>query len=369
MKADRLIETFQELVAIDSPTYGEKRMAEYLKNSLTLLGLHVSEDDAGEKLGGNCGNLCALLKGNKEGDPLLFCTHMDTVEPSSGKKAVIGADGVIRSAGDTVLGADDAAGISAILEAVETLIEENLPHPDITLLFTVAEEAYARGAGVFDFTGIDAKTAYILDYDGEAGEAVYAAPTILPFTVAVEGKSAHAGFAPEQGIHAISVASQAISQLKMGRVNPDTTVNIGLIEGGTATNIVPNRCTVKGEIRSYSHPLALEQLALIRKVFEEAAAGAGATVCIEEGRGIRAYETPRDCPAVHRFERACASLGLATKLVRTFGGSDNNVLAQRGIQGLVLSSAMHRCHTCEEFTTVDELTALAQLTLKLMTID
>lgn len=363
---DRVLAEFAALVAIDSPSLGERKMGDYLRQRLGDLGLQVSEDDAGQCLGGNCGNLYGYLAGSLEGPPLLFCGHMDTVEPGSGKQAIVGPDGVIRSNGQTILGADDCAGLAAILEALQTIQAQGLPHRPVEVLLTVAEEIYCKGAKLFDYSLIQAREAYVLDLTGPVGGAAYKAPTILSFAVTVKGRAAHAGFAPEDGIHAIAAAAWAISQLNMGRVDPDTTLNIGLIEGGRATNIVPEQCLVRGEIRSYSHGKALEQMEKVRLAFAEVARTSGVTIDLATVVNCEAYETPLDHRVVERYQAACQQLGLPVALQPTFGGSDNNVLASHGIAGLVIANAMNQCHSCGEFTTVDELGRIAELTLALM---
>ncbi len=352
---ERTIDEFAALVSIDSPTFGEKQMGEYLKRQLTELGFTVSEDDAGQKLGGNCGNLYGYLEGEISGKPLLFCAHMDTVEPSRGKQAVVGSDGIIRGNGKSVLGADDCAGIVGILEALRTIKEQQIPHRPVEVLFTVAEEAYCKGAEAFDFSKIRSKEAYVLDLSGPVGAAAYQAPSILSFAATVRGKAAHAGFAPESGIHAVAAAAKAISRLDMGRIGQDTTLNVGVMEGGLATNIVPERCVVRGEIRSYSHQKALEQAGHVKKCFTQAAGEIGASAEFQVSCGCEAYETPAGHPVVERFRRACKDLGVSVSLQKTFGGSDNNHLAKHGIVGLVLANAMYQNHSCGEYATLEGL--------------
>ncbi|WP_246240935.1 M20/M25/M40 family metallo-hydrolase [Anaerocolumna sedimenticola] len=227
----RVTEEFMKLVSIDSPSFKERQMADVLKQYLIQLGFEVTEDDAYKHYDGNSGNLYGFLKGDIEGDPILFSAHMDTVEPSTGKRAVKHQDGTITSDGNTVLGADDLAGVAAILEAVRTIKEKGLSHRSIEVLFTIAEEVYIRGSEVFDYNRIKAKEAYVLDLSGPVGTAALKAPTLISFTAEFIGKASHAGFAPEKGIHAISVAAEAITAIKQGRIDEETTVNVGTIEG------------------------------------------------------------------------------------------------------------------------------------------
>jgi tripeptide aminopeptidase len=365
----RLIDEFTKLVSIDSPSYGERQMGDYITKRLTALGLTVIEDDAGEEIKGNCGNIYAFLRGNADREPQMFCAHMDTVEPSKGKQAVLGDDGVIRSRGNTVLGADDLTGVAAILEALTVITEQNLPHGPIEVLFTVAEEVYSQGGRRFDFSKIMSEQVFVLDLTGPVGTAAYTAPSILPFRAVIRGRASHAGFAPEKGIHAIAVAADAISMMPLGRIDEDTTINIGLIEGGTATNTVPEKCVVKGEVRSLDHNRALKQIEAVKRQFERAASAAHASLDFDMQTATVAYETPNGHPIFTRFEKACNSIGLSASFVKTFGGSDNNIIAELGIPGIVVANAMNKCHSREEYTTTDELTRIADLTLALMTVE
>lgn len=363
----RLVALFQELVAIDSPSFGERAMADVLTAKLKELGFSVEEDDAAEKLGGTAGNLIASLPGSLELPPILLCCHMDTVAPAFGKRAVVDPDGKIRSGGDTVLGADDLAAVAEILEAVRALREQGIPHRPVELLVSAAEEPYCRGASVLDCSRFRAREAYVLDYDGPIGSAAIAAPTIVDFEICVEGKSAHAGFAPEQGVSAIVAAAKAMARFPGGRISGTATLNYGKIEGGRATNIVPDRCVIRGEIRSAEDAFAFELLDRLERTFREACGPLGAGVTVTHRCLIHAYDTPEDAPVVRRYKRVCSRLGFPVELVRTFGGSDNNCLAYGGIQGIVMACAMHGCHTCGEYTTVRELTDAARITAALLT--
>ncbi len=363
----RLVDEFIQLVSVDSPSLGERRMGDYLTQQLISLGFSVREDDTGNQIGGNCGNIYGFLDGEHTLNPIVFCAHMDTVEPSSGKQALLGEDGTIRSNGDTVLGADDCAGIASIIEALRAIREQQLPHRPIEVLLTVAEEIYCKGAELFDFSLLRSKEAYILDLTGPVGTVAYQAPTILSFDVTVRGKSSHAGFAPDKGVHAIKAAAEAIASLPIGRISEITTLNVGEIQGGRATNIVPELCVVSGEIRSYSHEQAIHTAQTVKEQFERAAKEHGAHAEFITKTCCHAYTTPLDHPVVRRYEETCKAMGLTCRLEPTFGGSDNNVFAAHGITGIVLACAMHQCHSCEEFTTVDELVMIAELTKNLMT--
>lgn len=362
----RMVQQFLDLVAIDSPSFNERSMADYLTEKLTELGFDTIEDDWGQKHGGTCGNLYGYLQGTLECEPLLFSCHMDTVGPALGKKAIVQSDGHIISEGNTVLGADDLAGVTAILEALSVIKENSLDHGPIEVLFTVAEEVYCQGAAHYGYNRILSKYAYVLDLTGPVGLAANKAPSILTFSIEVNGKPAHAGFAPEEGIHAIMVCAKAISQLKLGHYDQDTTLNIGTIKGGSADNIVPASCRVSGEIRSYQHDQALNLIQRIEAIFQESCNIYGASYEIDYKTPFVAYDVSKDSTVVENFVSACNKVGLTPILSPTFGGSDNHHFVASGISGLVIASAMYACHSTEEYTTIEDLKKLSHLTLELM---
>lgn len=362
---DRLMALFAHLVSLNSPSRGERPVADAVIAQLHALGVTPQEDHAAEKIGGNAGNLYAYIEGPADRPPLLFSAHLDTVEPSCGKRAIIAPDGRITSDGTTVLGADDAAGLAAILEALAVLKEQGLPHRPLELLFTVAEEPYCVGARAFDFSTIRSKEAYVFDLDGPVGGAAYQAPTILSFRAVFSGRAAHAAFDPEQGIHAIRAAADAVSRIECGRMG-STTVNIGTIAGGTAANIVPDTCALTGEIRSFSDTDAHRKLAAIEAACRQAANTYGAELTFESESPLTAYRVDPARPVVQRFKAACTGLGLPVTLRQTYGGSDNNALALHGVEGIVVATAMNQCHSCAEYTTEEELDRAAALALALM---
>ena len=366
---ERILSRFGQLVSIDAPSYGERAMADELTRQLTALGYDVLEDQAGEAIGGNAGNLIVKVPGTIDLPLLLFSGHMDTVEPAKGKCAQIHPDGTITGDGTTVLGADDAAALTAILEALTVMREDQIPHRPLEIVFAVAEEPYTIGSHQLDFSRLSAKEAYVLDMDGEIGTAALQAPSILYFQVEFIGKSAHAGMTPELGIHAIGAAANAIDRIPMGHVDERTTINIGTIQGGLATNIVPDTCVFEGEIRGFDHEAALHSLQQVKEICQSSAERFGAQVDFRHEIRTVAYCHSEDSRAAKRFTKVCRKLGLPVKLGQIFGGSDNNTFAEHGIQGLVLASAMHQCHSCQEYTTAKELEQLCKLTLALMTND
>ena len=363
---EELIEDFKELVTFDSISFQERKTADWITGQLKKLGFSVEEDQAGSHYGGNTGNIYASLEGTKTGTPVIFCAHMDVVEPGCGKKAIAEPDGTIHAAGDTVLGADDINGILEILYGVRLALESGKPYRETELLFTIGEELYVKGSEVFDFSKIRSKEAYVPDLSGAVGKAAYRAPSIISIHVEIKGQAAHAGFEPERGVHAIAVAAKAVSRLAMGHVDDETTFNIGTIEGGTATNIVPDRCVLTGEIRSYSHLKALEYVKETEQIFKEEAAHAGALVNVAHQVHLTAYETPAESVVVKNFREACRQAGLLPELTETFGGSDNNSFAGHGIEGLVLSNGMYQAHSVQEYTRMEDLWRGAEIVKNLI---
>ncbi len=376
IQRSRIVKQFKKMVEFDSETYQEREIADYLTKELEQLGFQVQEDDAGFRLKEKIpfygdavptGNLYGFLKGNNDSEPILLSAHMDTVKPGIGKRAVEDDNGRITSEGNTILGADDLSGIAAILEAVRVIQENNLPHPDIEVLFPVAEENYGKGSQLADYSRIKSKQAYVFDLSGEIGLAATAAPTLLSFEIKVIGKNAHAGFCPQLGVNAIEIAAKAVAQIKQGWADEETTVNIGKISGGKQTNIVSDECLVWGEIRSLKDHKAMEWWDKVRRIFEETASDYKANIEIIFEKQIEAYEIDDEEDVVSRFQGVCASLGLKGTTQYTLGGSDNNHFVRNGIRGIVVSCGMNQVHTPDEYTTAEELELSARLALGLLT--
>ncbi|MCH5204544.1 MAG: M20/M25/M40 family metallo-hydrolase [Oscillospiraceae bacterium] len=371
--SDRIREEFEKLASFDSESYEEYEIKEYLGERLTELGFEVYEDTAFKTFqvqsSRPAGNLYGFLKGNTAGEPVLFSAHMDTVSPGKNKKVIWHEDGRATSDGTTVLGADDISGLVSILEALSTIKEDELSHPDIEVVFSVAEEPFCKGISAFDFDRVKSKIAFVLDLTGKVGTAAIRAPTILSTDVWIYGKAAHSGFSPEEGINALTIAANALSKLKTGRVAPDTTVNFGLIDGGTGKNIVPDSVHIQGEIRSLVHEKALAQAEVIERAFSEEARLIGGEVEFSTEENLLAYDISEDEPVRKRFEKAVFELyGEKAEYITTFGGSDGNYFNKNGIRSIVVANAMENVHTVSETTSISELIRSAELTLKLMTL-
>ncbi len=365
MDLARMKEDFLQLVSFDSVSFAERRAADWLIEKLKELGFAVQEDAAAAQIGGTAGNIYGFLEGTLPGEPILFSAHMDVVQPGIGKQAIFGEDATIHSAGDTVLGADDFCGLVEILEGVRHLLEEKCPRRDIEVLFTVAEEAYGRGASVFAYHKVRAKEAYVLDLSGPVGTAAVKAPTIISFQAELTGAAAHAGFEPERGINAIAAMSRFVSRVKQGRVDDETTVNIGTIAGGTLTNIVSEHCACRGEVRSYSHQKALHNIEQLQGALAETAKETGTVDTFDSKIHIQAYQVEQSHPTIQRFVKACQKLELSGELISTFGGSDNNHFLPQGITGIVLSCGMYQVHSVKEYTTLKDLENGARLVAEL----
>lgn len=371
---DRIIKEFIQLTSFDSPSYQEKNIAEYLKKKLVSLGLTVEEDTAREELlkedasrTQTANNIYGYLKGN--GAPILFSSHLDTVNPGIGKKAILTDDGRITSDGNTVLGADDISGLVSILEALTVIKEKNLPHPDLEILFTVAEEPYCSGSRFVDYKRLKAKEGYVLDLTGPVGTAATAAPSIISLKIGIRGRAAHAGFNPEKGINALSIAADALAHIRTGRVYENLTVNFGTIHGGSGRNIVPEEIWIEGEIRCLEHEKALCEADLIKEIFEKAAKKYGGSVEFGLTEHIRSYSVSKRKNVVKRFLKAAAEVTTLDQpeVITTYGGSDANRLNEHNIDTIVLACAMESSHGTDEYATIAELERSARLILKLMT--
>ena len=369
---ERLMRQFEELVKIDSVSFQEREMADYLKDIFWQMGITLTEDETGSVIGGNTGNLHGFMEGfgadsgMAKSTPLLFAAHMDTVEPGSGRKAVFHEDGRITSDGTTVLGADDQAAIAIYIEALRSILEDKVSHRPIELLFTTAEEKHTRGASAFDCGKLISKEAYVLDCSGEIGTYSAQEPTLIDFTITVRGKAAHAGFEPEKGINAIAAAARAISRIKQGWVNDHINLNIGTIHGGVATNVVSEDVRITGEIRSSVHEDAVSACEKVGQIFREEADAAGASVSMEHRPLLFAYRIPESSPALAEYSRVLGLFGIEPYAKPSFGGSDNNVFVRNGIDGICLYNPMHAIHTTGEYTTMQEMLQMTRIVETLM---
>ncbi|HWQ43295.1 MAG TPA: M20/M25/M40 family metallo-hydrolase [Desulfosporosinus sp.] len=363
---ERLLAEFFELTKIDSPTKNERQIADILKKRLEGMGSVVSEDEAGLAFGGNCGNVFAYLKGNLPKAPVvLLSAHMDTVDPCLNIEPVL-KDGLITSSGSTILGADDKSGIAPILEALRTIQEQSIPHGDIQVIFNVAEEGGLHGSKNIDKTLLRADLGFVLDCGGGPGEIILAAPGQDRINVTIKGRASHAGALPEAGISAIVVAAKAIASMQIGRIDDETTCNIGTIEGGRATNIVAERVDITCESRSRNLG-KLESLTVqMCETFTHCAQEVGAVAEIEVIRLYDPYTLVEDSQVVFLAGQAARSAGLRAVFGTTGGGSDANFYNRYGIPCTVLGTGMQKCHTTEECLKEEDLYQTANLVVEII---
>ncbi len=362
----RLVEDFIRLVKIDSLTRSERLMALALRKDLQELGVEAIEDDAGQKISSSCGNIVGVLDGTKKNArSVFFAAHMDRVTPGEGINPQI-KDGVITSDGTTILAADDVAGIVSILEALRVLREQKIPHGEVGVLFTISEEGGLHGAKNLDPAILPGEMGYVLDSGGPVGTIVVQAPSQVSLRAAFHGKAAHAGVNPEAGINALQAAATAVARMKLGRIDPETTANIGIFWAGNATNIICEEAELKGEARSLDAGKLEKQVAHMREELEKAAGEFKATVEVTLTESYTTYHLTADDPVVALAAKACEQLGLAPTLQSTGGGSDANVLNKRGRPTVVLGMGYENAHSKEERIAVDQLVKGAQLVLSII---
>ncbi len=362
---ERMVNEFMQLVRIDSLSGNERQMADTLKEKLAALGYHPEEDDAGTKTGGNAGNLLCTVKGDKNVPAVLLMSHMDTVVPGNGKKPVL-ENGYIKSDGTTVLGGDDAIGLECILEALRVLKEDNIRHGDIQIAFTICEEIGLIGAKNLDYSKIYAKYGIVLDGGGPIGSVAVKAPNQNKISIVVKGKSAHAGMEPEKGISAIQIASEAISKMKLGRIDSETTANIGVMKGGLATNIVCDRVEIAAEARSRTKSKLDAQTAHMRECFDKAAALFGGSVEFVPSLEYEAFTIPEDSEIMGILKKAAADSAIELIPEATGGGSDTNVINGKGIQAVDMSVGMDKVHSVEEQVLVDDMVKAAEFLIAII---
>lgn len=363
---ERLKNLFIELVEIDSPSGFEAQLRDYLRNIWQQRGLSIEEDEAGQKLGGNSGNILIRVPGNRPGPTLLFCAHMDTVEPGRGIKARIDDDGYIRSAGDTILGSDDKVAIAALVEAFDCLQENRLPYPDLELLFTVFEEQGLLGSKEFDFSKLEATLAYVLDDGHSPGSIVVRSPCQNGIEYIVKGQAAHAGMNPEKGVNAIQAAAAALAKMPCGRIDEETTCNFGFIQGGTARNIVAEYCNVSGEARSLSEEKLASLTDKLTSIFIEEVERYGASAEVKVKFLYPAVTLNLNQEVCSLAQKAASRIGLPCREVSTGGGSDASIINSHGIPCANLSVGMQEVHTCKEQIAIDDISQVARLILAII---
>ncbi|MBI3457670.1 MAG: M20/M25/M40 family metallo-hydrolase [Candidatus Rokubacteria bacterium] len=374
---ERLKALLLDLVRISSPSRREHEVAARLRTELEALGAEVVVDDAGEKVGGTTGNVIARVPGTApNAPPLLLSAHMDTVVPCENIRPLVEGT-VLRTDGTTVLGGDDKSGCVIIVEVLRSLRERQVPHGDVEVVFTICEEGGLLGAKHVDVSRLRARHGLVLDCDG-AGELVTQGPAADRMVFRVYGKEAHAGVAPEAGISAIRVAAEAIAAMRLGRIDAETTANLGFIEGGLATNIVPPTVVVRGEARSRDLRKLEAQTAHMRECFEEAArrhevrAGSETIRARAETEIDREYDLlnlPADARIVRLVREAAGGLDRDFQVRATGGGCDANVFNGRGLQVANLGTGMREIHTVKEWLDLRDVEAAAELVAEVVRLN
>jgi len=353
MSESRVLQTFLDLVRIDSPSGFEGACAAYCAERLRTLGFAVRFDDSSQRTGSDVGNLIAQLPGTASGT-LALSAHLDCVEPCRGVEPRI-VDGIVSSADDTVLGADDKAGLAATLEAFQRLVESGEPRPALKAIFTVQEELGLVGAKHMAAEDTSCDLCLVLDAEGSPGAIVIGAPTHYTFAAEFHGTASHAGVVPEDGVSAIRMAADAIERMRLGRIDEASTANVGTVRGGSATNVIPALCEVTGECRSLHRPTVEALKAEMDAAMKDAAHSVGGSVDVIWNLEYESFSLAEDDPLVMLVSRACEDAGVAPSTYRTGGGSDANILANNGVPVLALACGMQGVHSTAEQLSVQDL--------------
>jgi tripeptide aminopeptidase len=365
--APDVLSLFVELAALPSPPGEERAVADRVLDYLGVLGLEADEDDAGARVGSTMGNiLCRLEPSHEGGQPLFLCAHLDTVPPEGPIDPVVGEDEIVRNAAGTILGADDKSAVAAMLEAVARLVDDGRPHGGVELLFTPKEEVGLLGAAAFDESRLEARAGYVYDHAGPIGEVILGAPHQQKLDVRFHGRAAHAGMYPEEGRSAIAAAARAIADLRLGRLDEETSANVGRIAGGTARNVVPEWCTVAAEARSHDERKLAD---VVREMLDTVTFAASLEECEVETEvsGLsRGYRFRRDDPAVELAARALTRVGREPSFILSGGGADANVFNERGLSCVNLANGMTDIHTPDERIAVADLEEMVLVTLALV---
>jgi tripeptide aminopeptidase len=374
---ERIKNLLLELVQIDSVSRKERDVAERIKKYCEEMGATVEIDDAGEKVGGNSGNVIARFPGTlPRAETIMMSAHMDTVVPGEGVKPIVEGD-IIRTDGTTVLGGDDKSGCSVIIETIRCLQEQNVPYAPIEAVFSICEEVGLLGAKHVDVSKLKSKYGLVFDSD-DPGFLFTKGPSANHMEFKILGLESHAGVAPEEGISAIRIAAEAINNMKLGRIDEETTANIGVIRGGEATNIITNLVTLKGEARSLNDDKLEAQTAHMIKCLEDAAAKHEVTVAgittkarVESNvsREYYAMDVPESSRVVQLVYQAAARLGQKVEACSSGGGCDANIFNKRGIECANFGTGMRAIHTVKEWLDVKDLYASAEMTLEILKVN
>jgi len=364
-----MLDLFVELCAIPSPSGQERAVADRVGACLTEIGLEWDEDGTAAELDGTAGSIyCRLPATNGGGTPIFLCAHTDTVPPEAAIEPAVGEDGIVRNAAGTILGADNKAAVVVMLEAARRVVRENRPHAGIELVFTPQEEVSLRGAAAFDHTRLHARTGFVYDQSAAVGEIVLGSPHGRLLDFRFHGRAAHAGMAPEDGRSAVAAAARAIADFRLGRIDEETSANVGEIRGGTARNVVPERCSFTAEVRSHDERKASE---LVREMLETAAFAASLSECEVESEvrpSFPGYRFREGDEPVRLAASALRAAGFEPSYALSGGGADANVFNARGLSCVNLANGMTDIHTPDERIAVADLEAMVEVTLALIDV-
>jgi tripeptide aminopeptidase len=359
------LDLFLELAAVRSPPGEEREVADRVVRYLRDCGLDPDEDGAGAAVGSTIGNLYVRLDPTADGEPLLLCAHLDTVPPTDEIEPAV-EDGVVRNARRTILGADNKAAVVAMLEGTRRILSENRRHAGIELLFTPKEEVGLLGAYAFDHTRLRATTGFVYDQAAPIGEIILGAPSSQSIEVTFHGRASHAGMYPDEGRSAIAGAARAIAEMRLGRVDEESTANVGTIQGGTAPNIVPEWCTFVAEARSHDDRKLADLVQSMQDAVTFAAGLAECEVETQARKSYRGYRFRRDDPAVRLAAAALERSGFAPSYALSGGAADANVFNERGVPCVNLANGMASIHTPDESIAVSDLEGMVEVTLALV---
>ncbi len=362
---ERLVADFIRLCEIPSPSGRERAIADAVAADLRELGLEVEEDASGGETGSDAGNLLARIPGPEpDARAIVLCAHLDTV-PLAAPVEVAREDGVLRNRNEAILGADNKAAVATILGAARRLVREGSPL-EVELLFTTTEELALRGAKAFDASRLRAELGYVFDHASPIGEIVIASPTYYRLLASFHGRAAHAGIRPEAGANAIAAAARAVASMSIGRIDEDTTANVGKIEGGSAANVVAERCSVELEARSVDDAKAGEAISEMVDACTEAASDGGCDVDTSVERHFRGYRLTRTSAQVQIAAAALESCGVEPVYIATGGGSDANALINQGLPVVNLANGTGANHQPDEWVTEDALEQMLDITLAIV---
>ncbi len=365
MSTTRLIQEFMELVQIDSVSYAEGPFQQDLIGRFQVLGLTIDEDATKEKTGLGANNFVARLDGDTSIEPVFFSSHMDTVSPGQGIRP-LERDGRIQSDQTTILGADDKAGIAIMLELVRRLKEQQIRHGPLEFILTAGEEVGLLGARAVDMSMLQAKFGYVLDNGGPVGGIITTSPSMYRLDIRLTGRAAHAGLEPEKGISAIEVAAQAISRMKLGRIDHETTANIGQVKGGTAMNVVMEHLELVAEVRSFDHQKCLDQVEAIETVLNEEVTRFGANLDFKAIPLITGYHFEDTHPLLAHAKHCLETIGRPARFERSGGGTDANVFNEQGKVVVNVSIGYEEIHTVEEYIPITEFEQAVVFALELV---